>query len=152
MLLIKMTIISSNVQENYVIRADDGYGLSDKEFDIEIIGSGQSNNLTITSKGQGNIDDVNFDNLSSIDLRSGDDSATLQVGGEIDFVGGKGNNTLKINSSRANVDLVDAGVGDVDENITANFGTVIRPQMLEIFSILNQTRLSSILTILALVL
>ena len=119
--------ISSNVQENYVIRADDGYSLSDKEFDIEIIGSGQSNNLTITSKGQGNIDDVDFDNLSSIDLRSGDDSATLRVGGEINFVdGGKGNNTLKINSPRANVDLVDAGAGDVDENTDfANFGTVV---------------------------
>ena len=81
--------LSSNVVESYVINAQDGNGSSDSgDFNLSIVAAGVDNKLTVDSYQSGNIDDVNFYNLSAINLQGGNDTAVVTANGQIDTIDG----------------------------------------------------------------
>ena len=93
---------------------------------VPIIWSENGDTLSITGAGSGTAGGTAFSNNQAIDLKGGDDIATISTGGSLTGLlnGGSGTDTLNANGSNNSVTINSSGAGTVDGTSFSNFETI----------------------------
>ena len=86
----------------------------------------QANIVNITGAGSGSIDGTSFANIQAIDLKGGNDTATVGAAGSLTGLlnGGSGTDILNANASANSLIINASAAGKVDSTTISNFETI----------------------------
>jgi hypothetical protein len=90
-----------------------------------LFGDDGSNDVDITGVGSGTIEGSLFSSISAINLKGGDDTATIDIAGSVtSLIGGSGSDFLNLNSNNNAVTITGSGAGSSNGTTFSGFETL----------------------------